>query len=386
MTSPAADSPIAYATSVALGEQRLRLSGNTARLRTRARALAGMQKEALVEYAPTGILWRLLSDEGPWLNGTDLAPFPLGYFAAGLAASLTSDILAEAAARSVRFDAPRLRTELFFTMQGSVLKGNMAAGVDRFEATFDAGKQGDPSEIGAIVAAALAKRSAVNFALGRCLPSRFFLRVNGEPVARGDEADGGLEDVPDPGLLFGEARPAAGFGRPQPIVRKIADASAGETQGAVGLEPEQKRTVHLRADASLRMDGLKEILVECLQPRGSRFVLLSDEAPDDGGTGRAPCGLTYLSAGIAFCFMTQLSRYAQIRKLGLRDYRIVQDSEFVRNGPTGPSASGVSTLVWLDSDDPVADNLRMVQMGEQTCYLHATFRERVDLSVTIGGL
>lgn len=345
-----------------------------------------MQKEALVEYAPTGAVWRLLCDEGPWLNGTDLAPFPLGYFAAGLAASLMSDVLAEAAARAVRVDTPRLRTELFFTMQGSLLKGTMAAGIDRFETTFDGGTQVDSSEIEVVVGAALADRSVVNRALAGSLSSRFLIRVNGELVGNGRNVTSRLSEVPDPGPLFDQAQRAAGDDRSQPMIRKVADAGAGPSRGAVGLQAEQRRTVHLRADASLRTDGLKEIVVDCLQPSGSRFVLLSDDAPDAGGRGRAPCGLTYLSAGIALCFMTQLGRYAQIRKLGLRDYRIVQDTGFARSGAGGPAASGVTTLVWLDSNDSAADNQRMVQMGEQTCYLHTTFRERVNLSFAIGPL
>ena len=43
----------------------------------------------------------------------------------------------------------------------------------------------------------------------------------------------------------------------------------------------------------------------------------------------------------------------------------------------------MATRVWLDSDDTAEANDRMVQMGEQTCYLHTAFRERVPLSFTI---
>lgn len=341
-----------------------------------------MQKEALVEYGPSGTLWRLLCDEGHWLNGTDLAPFPLGYFAAGLAASVMSDVLAEAARRSVRLDAPRLRAEILFTMQGSVLKGTMKAGVDGIRLIVDGGAHADASGIEAIVTAALANHSTVNRALAARLPGRFSIRLNGKALGDDHFAETGLEDEPDPGASLEDLQPAGQQDLSGPIVRKLGDAPSAMNQGAVGLQPEQKRTVRLRADASLRLDGLKEIVVECLQPAGSRFALLSDDAPDAGGADRAPCGLTYLSAGIAFCFMTQLGRYAHIRKLGLHDYRIVQDTMFRRAGSGGPDASPVATLVWLDSDDSAEVNRRMVQMGEQTCYLHTTFRESVPVSFT----
>lgn len=381
--------PIAFrVASASLDARQLRFDPDFVRLRTHARALDGMQKEALVEHQPTGVVWRLLCDEGPWLNGTDQAPFPLGYFAAGLASSLLSDIVAEAAGRTVRLDAPRLRLRIYFTMQGSLLKGTMAAGVDRFEVTVDGGARADATEVANIAAAALAERSAVNRVLEKRLPGRFFTWLNGELLANEDDDPGqpNADGASDPLPLFGEIREETGIDISRPVIRKIEAASPNPAQDAIGLKAEQKRTVHLYAEALLRPDGLTEIAVECLQPRGSRFVLISDEAPDAGGAGRAPCGLTYLSAGVAFCFMTQLGRYAQIRKLGLRDYRIVQDTAFARRGAGGPTVPGVTTEVWLDGDDSPADSLRMIAMGEQTCYLHTTLRERVNLSLSTGSL
>ena len=38
-------------------------------LRTWVRSLSGFQKEALICSAKTGDTWRLVSDEGPYLNG-----------------------------------------------------------------------------------------------------------------------------------------------------------------------------------------------------------------------------------------------------------------------------------------------------------------------------
>ena len=40
------------------------------RVRTMARTLAGMQKEAIIQNGPDGTVWRVVCDEGPWLNGT----------------------------------------------------------------------------------------------------------------------------------------------------------------------------------------------------------------------------------------------------------------------------------------------------------------------------
>ncbi len=84
------------------------------RVRTMARTLAGMQKEAIIQNGPAGNVWRVVCDEGPWLNGTDLAPFPLAFFAAGLDSSFMSEILGEAGDRDLRIDSLSLVQDNFF--------------------------------------------------------------------------------------------------------------------------------------------------------------------------------------------------------------------------------------------------------------------------------
>ncbi|MFB3077911.1 MAG: hypothetical protein ACE1Y4_07870, partial [Lysobacterales bacterium] len=78
------------------------LANGLVEIRTWARPLAGMQKEAIIQYRPGDAVWRIVCDEGPWLNGTDLAPFPLAFFTAGLAASFISAFVDEARDRDVQ--------------------------------------------------------------------------------------------------------------------------------------------------------------------------------------------------------------------------------------------------------------------------------------------
>jgi len=349
---------------------------------TRTRALTGMQKEALVQCSADGTGWRLLCDEGPWLNGTDLAPFPLGYFAAGVAACFMSDILAQSAREGVGLNQLHLRIDHFFTMEGSILRGTMAAGVNPIRLAVDAGDGLNRADLEAIVSAALKEQSAANLTLGSQLPGRYCLSVNGQAVAWPGEASEQLDGVADPAQLFDQLQPAGGEGLREAIIHKDENTSVAGGEGAVGLQTDQKRTVHIHSDAHLQADGLKEIAVQCMTPHGSRFVFLSDDAPSAGGTGRAPCGFTYLSAGVAFCFMTQLGRYATIKKMRLLDYRIVQNTSF-GNGSGGPLP--VETAVFLDSEDSAENNLQMVRMGEQTCYLHTAFREPVVVVLKSGG-
>lgn len=374
--------PIAFRiASVLPGEHRLTWPADAGGFLTRTRALDGMQKEAIVQGGVDGTSWRLLCDEGPWLNGTDLAPFPLGFFAAGAAACFMSDILAQAREQDLHLSKLNLKIDHFFTMEGSILRGTMAAGVDPIHLSFDAGANVDETRLEAIVRAALRDRSAASRALGARLPSRFALSVNGQAVAWPGNASRQLAGVADPAAIFDGLQPPAQTDLAAAIIHK--DESTTVSGGsAVGLQSDQKRTVHIHSDARLRADGLKEIAVQCLTPQGSRFVFLSDDNPTEGGQGRAPCGLTYLSAGVAFCFMTQLGRYANIKKMRLNNYRIVQQTAFGSH-ESGPAP--VETAVFLDSEDSAENNLRMVQMGEQTCYLHTAFREPVEVLLKVGG-
>ena len=66
-----------------------------------ARQIGGHQKECVVHEGATGSAFRAVSDEGAQLKGTDLAPFPLGYYNAGLSADLVNRVLATARARAI---------------------------------------------------------------------------------------------------------------------------------------------------------------------------------------------------------------------------------------------------------------------------------------------
>ena len=70
-------------------------------LRTVVNSMTIFQKEALVTSARTGTTWRMASDEGAYLDGTDTAPAPLCYLTVGMVASYMNEILALAKARDI---------------------------------------------------------------------------------------------------------------------------------------------------------------------------------------------------------------------------------------------------------------------------------------------
>lgn len=217
------------------------------------------------------------------------------------------------------------------------------------------------------------------------LPSSFSLSANGGRLeVDGVQASRRVADDP------GEAR----FDRIERIGDEIAEgivtktAAAEVVRGVAGgagssLSAEQKRTLHVRAQARLLARSRKQMDIQLLQPIGSSFRFHSEEGAD----ARAPAALDYLSAGIGFCFMTQLGRYAHIKELKLRESRIVQDTGFGAGSADGAPATAepVDTHVFLAIDEPDEIARQMLFMGERTCFLHAAMRESNPTRVTLAG-
>jgi hypothetical protein len=97
--------------------------------------------------------------------------------------------------------------------------------------------------------------------------------------------------------------------------------------------------------------------------------------------------LAYLAAGIGFCFMTQLGRYAHIVKQRVSGVRLSQRNSFEPGDEGRWRAGPVQTDVFVDTDESDEATARLVAMGAQTCFLHAAMRDRypTTLSVTLNG-
>lgn len=359
-------------------------------LRTVARALEGMQKEAIVCGGAARHAWRMVCDEGPYLNGTDLAPFPLAFFTAGMAATFMEELQALAHQRGIKLGSFELVQDNRYVMEGSSVRGTMtgsALPVDvdvRIET--DAGKD----VINDLVLAAVAA-SPVSGLLREILDSRFSVSHNGVKIAPQRVASLGDVTADDPRDVLDGARPASGDAVAADIITKVKSAETlfGVEGGAASsLAAEQKRELHVRGSCRVRSDGLKEIRTQLLKPIGSVFRFLSDASVQFGGQGRAPSGLDYLAAGIAFCYMTQLGRYSAIVKKPLDGYCIVQDTGFSLPGASGATgqagtANPVDTHVFIDSGEDDDYARLLVDMGEQTCFLHAACRSQVKSRIRL---
>jgi uncharacterized OsmC-like protein len=359
---------------------------NEIRIRTHARALEGMQKEALVATAGASA-WRMACDEGPYLNGTDLAPFPLAFFTAGLVNSYLAEILALAKARGIAAGGLEIIQDSLYAMEGSAVRGDMIGSALPVELHVRVDAHVPQRAIEDLVMSAVV-RSPADALLRSALASEFSLANNGEPLAVGRVQP--WIDAPTRELAaatFDSAEPDQTAGSPRDIITKLDSAQVVfGVEGGAGssLRAEQERSLHVRGIVTMREDGLSETHVQLFKPIGSNFRFLCAVDETLGGKMIAPKPLDYLSAGIAFCYLTQIGRYASIMKYELGRYALTQDTAFGLASDRGPSsAEPVRTRVALAGavDDDTAR--RVVDMGERTCFLHAASRMALKSKVRI---
>lgn len=336
-----------------------------------------MQKEALILNGATGRAWRLASDEGPYLDGYDSAPCPLSFMTTGMVASYTNEVIAAARASDVDTRGLQLSLDSHYTMEGSAIRGTMTGGALPPELTVELPSA--PPGFHAVIQQTVRQAPIASLMEG-VNESRFSLSVNGRPEDLGRVPALEIEQQPDPGDVIAKAGPVPGNTYAD-VIRRVRPAE--EIEGVPGgkgssLQESQSRRLHVRGVCRLREDGVKEITQNLYRPIGSEFVFLSDEAPEYGGNGKAPDAVTYMSAGIAFCFMTQFGRYASITKKALESYRIVQDTHFTGQGDP------VETHVHLETPEDADFGRTVLDMSEQTCFLHAFCRTDLDLSLTVG--
>ncbi len=362
-----------------------------ASVRTWVRTLAGMQKEAITVNGAGQAAWRFASDEGPYLAGNDVGPCPLSFFTTGMVASYTDEILAAARRHELVVRDLRLVLDNLYTMRGSALRGTMIGGALAPLLRVEIDAEAPVPTLIRLVGGAT-RSAPVAGLLGGVHESLFTLRHNGVEVT--PERVGNLEGAvqPDPKTLFSTIEPISSH-NDHPI-RKLSDAERVRNEpGGINssLKDSQDRRLHCRGVCTVREDGIRQIDQTLFEPIGSSFRFLSEEAVGAGGHGRAPDAASYISAGIAFCFMTQFGRYAEITKRTLDVCRIVQDTYFSAGSASGEKgvdgmADAVETHVYLETPHEDGFARTALDMSEQTCFLHAMCRTDLATRVEVRSL
>jgi hypothetical protein len=324
----------------------------------------GHQKEALVSPAATGPVWRLASDEGAYLRGTDLAPAPLMYWAAGVHADFCQRLAARAASAGLR----RLRLAIVhrYRVSGSFAQGGARG--EAFAPELDLELECALPRAGAqsLVDAAAAE-SPLFAAMRVPLASTFALYVNGRRRALAGVPASDAADVADPFLAHAAAPQPLRRPAPPVIGKRPLDAGAQIVAMPIstgGLE------FSSRVEGGLDPGtGLVSASVDFPRIPASTFSFAADATGE-----RAPTGLAYAWAGVAFCYLTQLSRYIETRRLGVTGVRLVQ---------RGPEAGPVDTHLFLNGGADDVTMAELLTLGARTCYLHATLGATLAPRITL---
>jgi hypothetical protein len=327
-----------------------------------ARHVGGHLREAVVSAGDDGSAWRMLSDEGLHLKGTDLAPFPFGYFNAGLQGDLLGCIRDAAIARDIALTAVDIALDNEYWLTGSFALGTGQGHAEPTHVEINLRSTASAAAISELVDAALAASPALAL-LRTPLTNTFALYINGRRRKVEGVVSSQAADVADPFARYTAApQPVGGAG-----FLALIEKTARREAGTVTIAPSATTTRITRkvkgrgrlVDAS----GMTEIETWLELPGMSHFLFRSDEGAGD----RAPSGLALLSAGLAFCYMTQLARYVESMKLAVGAIRLVQFNPY-SNG----AAEAVDTHLFLNGNAPEEVQTNLLTIAARTCYLHAT--------------
>jgi uncharacterized OsmC-like protein len=95
-----------------------------------------------------------------------------------------------------------------------------------------------------------------------------------------------------------------------------------------------------------------------------------------------------MAAGIAFCYMTQLSRYIENMKLAIDGVRLVQYMPCELQGEAAAGtlraiAHPVDTHLFLNGQAPDETHAKLQRIAATTCYLHATLAAALEPEITL---
>jgi uncharacterized OsmC-like protein len=337
-------------------------------LKVEARQMAGHQKEAVVTQGADGDAWRLSSDEGRHLGGTDLAPFPLGYFNAGLQSDLYGRIRHLAAIRNVALEAVEIRVVNHYWLTGSFIHGTGEGHAEAPDIDIQVRSGASTEAVRALVADAMDASPAVAFLRAPLLGNTFALYINGRRRPIEGIANAPAGEAGDPNRVYARApRPLDAEPR-RDLIEKTGRVEPGAIAPASATVANKLIRDVIGEGASLGRDGLYAVDTWLGMPGTSHFRLISDES----GAGAAPSGLALLSAGIAFCYMTQLSRYIENMKMKISGVRLVQLNPYLA-GATA-AAEPIDTHLFLNGEAPEEMHRQLLAIAARTCYLHAASR------------
>ena len=348
-----------------LGEDNLDAKQHT--FHVEARQMFHHQKEAIVQCGPSGEVWRFTSDEGSHLHGTDLAPFPLGYFNAGMHGDIVQLILKVAKEQSIEISAIDLSIVNHYWLTGSFVLGTGHGHSEPPDIDISIKSSASQEQINQLIEKAL-KSSAVMSFLNRALKNTFAIYVNGRRRNVIDLNDSQAQDIQDPFLKNQSAPLPIDTYQIKDAIYKLPTQVAGQSIPA-SASPQGKVLRNIHGQSKWRAgESVIEVDTYLELPGASHFAF---KVAVQASERQYPQGFALICAGITFCFMTQLARYIENMKMPITGVRVVQDSSYQIENKDAIS-SALDTHLYINGTADDATCTTLLSVSERTCYLHAT--------------
>ena len=346
-------------------------------IKVEARQMAHHQKECIVTEGAGGSAWRLSSDEGKALRGTDLAPFPLGFFNAGLQSDIFGRLRTLAAQRGIALDAVAVRVQNDYAFTGSFIHGTGVGHAAPSEIDVEVQSAAGGAAVEALVRAAVDASPAVAYLRTALTGNTFALYINGRRREVEAVANSSAPDAADPYRVHASAPRPLDANTDHGLIVKTGQQEPGDSAVSPSNPSGKVGWSILGSGRPSGGDGRYEVDTWIARAGSSHFRIVGDE----GVTDSAPSGLALLSAGVAFCYMTQLSRYIENMKLAIGGARLVQYNAYSAGGRAG--VAPIDTHLFLNGEAPDETHLQLLTVAAHTCYLHAASKAALDPIVRI---
>ena len=344
-----------------------------------ARQMAFMQKEVIGYEGKEGNSWRITSDEGKHLLGTDYAPFPLGFFNASIHGDVVGRIFYFAKKQSINIETVLCEVKNFYYLTGSFVKGDGMGHAQPSIINLNIKSNADKKDINKIIEQAL-NTSPVIAALKNPLKNTFSLTSNGRKKELETIQQSTVSNVDDPFNIY-KSKPIPNI--EHKYSDKIIYKTGKVSDGKVELAPNGTSTKIIRivTGSSLTKKDSKVVEVDTVLgiPGMTHFAISMDLFGEF-----APSPINIMGAAISFCYLTQTHRYIHNKKFEIEGLRMSQFMSFKQNSDDNTiTMNPLDTHLFMNGTAPEEQNEILINLSEKTCYLHATLSNALEPSVNI---
>ena len=354
------------------------------------RQMALLQKETIgYEGDLNSHSWRLTSDEGGHLKGSDLAPFPLGFFNASIHGDVVGRILKTAKKESIIIDEIKCEVKNSYYLTGSFVKGDGKGHAEPTEINLEIKSPENKSKIERLVNSCT-KKSPVLTALRTPLKNTFSLIANGRRKKLSNLNESEKNNPEDP-YQFYTKQPSpneketyskrmilktgkVSDGKIEPVDGYNVSASSGDVPGNENFN-KIIRTI-VGNSCTKANDDTVEVDTVLGLPGMSHFII----SMDINGV-KAPSPVNIMGAAISFCFLTQTHRYIHHQKFNIEGLRMSQYLTFKESSNGSLDILPLDTHLFVNGTASDEDNEKLIDMSERTCYLHATLAGNLDSKI-----